>query len=129
MKNLRPLLLTAALALSACAPTPVSTPRERDTARIEARPEYARLLLERVTWGANTSSARALSQAGEARWLEAQLQASPSEPLPPLAQAQIDAMSISQRPVADLATELETQRRAFQSVTNNAQSESAQQAY
>src|SRR3979490_102665 len=56
------------------------------------------LLLNRVTWGANPSSARELARVGPARYLEAQLQPAQDAALPPQAQAQVDAMTIAQRP-------------------------------
>src|SRR6267378_3243593 len=64
-------------------------------------------LLNRVTWGANASSARALARMGSARYLEAQLRPAEEAALPPAAQAQVDAMTITQRPLAELARELE----------------------
>src|SRR2546425_6838570 len=65
------------------------------------------LLLNRVTWGANPSSARELASMGPARYLEAQLQPAQEAALPPEAQAQVDAMTITQRPVDQLAKEME----------------------
>ena len=71
-------------------------------------------VLNRASWGANRSSYADIARLGTGRWLDAQLRPAPA-PLPAEAQATIDAMTISQRPLADIAAELERQRRAFQS--------------
>jgi uncharacterized protein (DUF1800 family) len=86
-------------------------------------------LLNRVTWGANPSSARAMTQAGSSQWLERQLHPAPQETLPPEVRAQIDGMTITQRPVTELAVELEKRRREFQNTSDDMQKKSAQQSY
>src|SRR5882762_1341035 len=70
------------------------------------------LLLNRVTWGANPSSARELARMGPERYLEAQLQPAQEAALPPQTQAQVDAMTITQRPLDELAKEMERRRRS-----------------
>ena len=70
-------------------------------------------VLNRVGWGANHSSYADIARLGTGRWLDAQLHPAPAR-LPAEPQAAINAMTISQRPVADIAAELERQRRAFQ---------------
>src|SRR2546426_3282753 len=87
------------------------------------------LLLNRVTWGANPSSARELARMGPARYLEAQLQPAQEAALPPEAQAQVDAMSIAQRPVAELAKEMESRRKGLDLLRNDDEKKAAQQAY
>ena len=121
--------VAAALTLTACASGPALAPGDRRAARAEGHPEYARLLLDRATWGASTSAARALAQTGEGRWLEAQLRPGLPMPLPAQAQAQIDAMTIVQRPLTELVLELEARRRAFDAIANDEEKKSAQQAY
>src|SRR5438034_11106307 len=69
------------------------------------------LLLNRVTWGANPSSARELARMGPASYLEAQLQPAQEAALPPEVQAQVDAMTITRRPVDELAKEMESRRK------------------
>ena len=71
------------------------------------------LLLNRVTWGANPSSARELARVGPASYLEAQLQPAQEAALPPEVQAQVDAMTISRRPVDELAKEMESRRKGL----------------
>ncbi len=87
------------------------------------------LLLNRVTWGANPSSARELARIGPARYLEAQLQPAQEAALPPEAQAQVDAMTITQRPLDELAKELESRRKGLDLLRNDDEKKAAQQAY
>src|SRR5438552_857529 len=87
------------------------------------------LLLNRVTWGANPSSARALARMGPASYLEAQLQPAQEAALPPEVQAQVDAMTISQRPVDELAKEMESRRKGLDLLRNDEEKKAAQQAY
>ena len=87
------------------------------------------LLLNRVTWGANPSSARELARMGPERYLEAQLQPAQEAALPPQAQAQVDAMTIAQRPVDELAKEMESRRKGLDLLRNDDEKKAAQQAY
>src|SRR5947208_951332 len=87
------------------------------------------LLLNRVTWGANPSSARELARMGPERYLEAQLQPPQEAALPPEAQAQVDAMTITQRPVDELAKEMESRRKGLDLLRNDDEKKAAQQAY
>src|SRR5712671_1059009 len=108
--------------LAACAAPPANLPEARTgTEQL--------LLLNRVTWGANGASARELAQMGAGRWLEAQLWPPEKDALPPEAQAQIDAMTISQRPAAGIAAELEVRRKRFESIADEEERKDAQQAY
>ena len=87
------------------------------------------LLLNRVTWGANASSARELARMGPASYLEAQLQPAQEAALPPEVQAQVDAMTIAQRPVDELAKEMESRRKGLDLLRNEDEKKAAQQAY
>src|SRR5207245_8866006 len=87
------------------------------------------LLLNRVTWGANPSSARELARMGPASYLEAQLQPAQEAALPPEVQAQVDAMTITQRPVDELAKEMESRRKGLDLLRNDDEKKAAQQAY
>ncbi len=87
------------------------------------------LLLNRVTWGANPSSARELARMGPERYLEAQLRPAEEAALPPQAQAQVDAMTIAQRPVDELAKEMESRRKGLDLLRNDDEKKAAQQAY
>src|SRR3954470_11690949 len=112
-----PVLLVVVL-LSACAATPPST--VRPPLEPIAWPEdssVARLsVLNRVSWGANRSSFAQISTTGTGPWLDAQLHPQPVQ-LPAEAQAKIDAMTISQRPIASLVAEVERQRRAVRAAS------------
>jgi len=98
------------------------------TAPPEPRGEELRLL-DRVTWGASPASARAFAAEGAARFLQQQLNPATEDRLPAEVQTQIDAMTISQRPMAELATQLEQRRRDFRAITDGEERKLAQQAY
>src|SRR2546425_978991 len=87
------------------------------------------LLLNRVTWGANPSSARELARMGPEHYLEAQLRPAQEAALPPEVQAQVDAMTITQRPVDELAKEMESRRKGLDLLRNDEEKKAAQQAY
>src|SRR5437773_590962 len=87
------------------------------------------LLLNRVTWGANPSSARELARMGPASYLEAQLQPAQEAALPPEVQAQVDAMTITRRPVEELAKEMESRRKGLDLLRSDEEKKAAQQAY
>src|SRR6476659_448060 len=62
--------------------------------------------LDRVTWGADAPGARELHALGREAWLERQLKAPLADDLPPAAAAKVAAMAISQRPLVELAGDL-----------------------
>jgi hypothetical protein len=104
--------------VAACA----TAPREEQRKKREAPPPIAWTadspaielqVLNRVSWGANRSSDDEIARLGTGRWLDAQLNPGPAR-LPADIQARIDAMTITQRPIADLAADIERQRRALQ---------------
>src|SRR5436305_14187722 len=106
----------AVVLLSACATQPLPAPLRAPLEPIAWSDDSAATQLavvNRVSWGANRSSYADIARLGTSRWLGAQLQP-PIARLPAEAQASIDAMTISRRPLADIAAELEAQRRAFQ---------------
>ncbi len=86
-------------------------------------------LLNRVTWGANQADAALLSALGPDRWLERQLHPAPGDRLPPAAQAQIDALEVSQKPLPALVAELDAQNKAANLLTDPDQKKAAQSAY
>src|SRR5215469_6935137 len=73
--------------------------------------------LDRITWGADATSAQDLKRLGLPAWLRDQLHPRPVA-LPPAAQSQIDAMTISRTPVDAIVTELRAQRRAMNEVAD-----------
>jgi uncharacterized protein (DUF1800 family) len=86
-------------------------------------------LLNRITWGANPSSARALAKLGADVFLDQQLHPPKVDRLPAHAQAQIDALTISQTPPAKLAIDLEQQRRDALAIADPEQKRQARRAY
>jgi len=105
-------LLIVLVAGCATAPQPQRAPLE-PIAWPGDSPALELAVLNRVSWGANRSSHADIALLGTGRWLDAQLRPRPAR-LPAEAQAAIDGLSISQRPLADIAADLERQRRAFQ---------------
>ena len=123
------LAAAAACALAACqAPSPSPRVGAAPAARNE-NPEKQLLVLNRVTWGATTSSAREIAAAGTERWLEQQLKPALRAELPPPVQAHIDAMTISQKPFAEISMGVERQRRDMVAVRDPAEQKVARQAY
>ncbi|HJV80445.1 DUF1800 domain-containing protein [Noviherbaspirillum sp.] len=84
-------------------------------------------VLNRITWGANSETLRQANALGLDRYLERQLHPGPAN-LPAQVQAQIDAMTISQRSLEDLERDFEQRRRDAQGM-NDAQKQAAKQAY
>jgi len=85
-------------------------------------------LLDRLTWGVNVSSVRRLGKLGAERYLEQQLHPDPSARLPEPIQAQIAAMTITQRPADELVLDLEQRRKAADAIKNEDEKKAAQQA-
>ncbi len=119
------LVLAVAVLLGACAGRVPQGPPPK----VAAADEATRLRwLDRVTWGANASSEAQLERQGLPTWLQGQLHPRPA-PLPPAAQAQIDAMTISRTPMAQLAADLEQQLRAADALPDEDQKKDARKAY
>lgn len=110
-------------ALSGCAPVPPASPGADQTTDAQ---RYT--LLNRATWGANTSSAQAMAQAGPAAWLRQQLQPRDAV-LPEQARAAINAMTIHQTSLTDLVLKLEKQRKDADALKDDGEKKAAQQAY
>src|SRR5256885_7091834 len=72
---------------------------------------------------------RELARVGPASYLEAQLQPAQEAALPPEVQAQVDAMTISRRPVDELAKEMESRRKGLDLLRSDDEKKAAQQAY
>jgi uncharacterized protein (DUF1800 family) len=126
MNRMRRILSTAAvLTLAACQ----SLPQQSARALGPEDPAKQLLVLNRVTWGANTTSARDIAALGTDRWLEQQLKPSARPVLPAEVQARIDAMTISQKPFAEIAMAVEQQRRDMVAIRDPAEQKVARQAY
>ena len=86
-------------------------------------------LVNRVTWGETASAAADIARQGADRWLDGQLRPGKGHPLPPDAQAQIDALAISQHPMAELVVDIDAQNKAANQIPDPEQKKAAQQAY
>jgi len=115
------LLLASSLLFGAC----MASAGQESLPKVAAADETTQLRwLERVTWGADASSAQDLKRLGLPGWLRRQLHPRPIA-LPPAAQAQIDAMTISRTPTEAIVTELRAQRRAMNEVADEEQKKEA----
>lgn len=85
-------------------------------------------LVNRLTWGASTSSLAAFSAQGWPVYLQAQLHPG-AQALPADAQRQIDAMRIARTALVPLVQALEQQRKDADSQTDDDSKKAAQQAY
>lgn len=121
MKHLPRLALCVATLLAGCAAQPPApaTGSPADDAR----------WLDRLSWGASSADLAAVRRQGRSAWLEAQLAARAPAPLPEAAQAQIQALSITQAPLLPLVQRLEAQRKAADALTDDAAKADAQKAY
>ena len=123
--QLLPIVISAVLLLGGCAAQRGFGP----TPKVAAADQATQLQwLERVSWGANAGGASQLTKDGLPIWLRDQLHPGPAR-LPVAAQAQIDAMAISQTPVEQLAMTLEAQRKATDALPDEDQNKAARQAY
>jgi uncharacterized protein (DUF1800 family) len=86
-------------------------------------------LIDRMTWGVNTSVASQYLAVGRDRWLDDQLHPPPKDRLPAAAQAMINAMPIATKPVAEIAMSLAAQSRTANQIADIEQKKAAQQAY
>jgi uncharacterized protein (DUF1800 family) len=120
--------LIVAATLAACQSTG-SAPTLNGAAASADTTERQLHVLNRVTWGANTSSARELAATGAERYIDRQLRPAQRPVLPPSVQAQVDALTISQRPLDVLLAELEQRRRDALAIGDAADKKLAQQAY
>src|SRR3954462_12718188 len=74
------------------------------------KPEQLSGALNRVSWGVNLGTYQQAENLGYDAWLEQQLHPAAAR-LPAAAQAQIDAMTITQKPLVQLNQDLEQQRK------------------
>jgi uncharacterized protein (DUF1800 family) len=111
-----------ALLLAGCAATTPAPQAPADPLALSAA-------LNRVSWGVSTSTYQQAEKMGYDAWLEQQLHPAPAV-LPAAAQAQIDALTISQKPVVQLVQELEAQRRDYdKAMVDDDAKKAAQRAY
>lgn len=126
-------LATAAVGLCGAAGLTLAAPpgafaaeSDRDAPRSPA--EGARLL-DRLTWGANAAALEGLQRVGPAATVAALLRPAPNAPLPPEAQAQIDAMAITRTPMETLAIDMQARQQAIKNEPTEDARKAAQDAY
>ncbi|MDB5888556.1 MAG: hypothetical protein JWM03_1428 [Rhodocyclales bacterium] len=86
-------------------------------------------LVNRISWGVNTSTVQYANVLGPERYIEQQLHPDSGATLPPDIQRQIDAMTVAQRPMDQLVVDMEQRRKAAEATTNDDDKKVAQQAY
>ncbi|HVV26774.1 MAG TPA: DUF1800 domain-containing protein [Rhizomicrobium sp.] len=126
------LLVPIGLALLAgCAPTPPPQPGfhpvAESSAPLAAPADIA--VVNRLTWGADTSSAQAAARLGIAAWVRGQLHPTGDDGLPPDAQGQIAAMEISNKSLVEINDEVRGLRQKAQSLKGTPDHDAAQKAY
>ena len=94
-----------------------------------AGPDQDLAVVNRLTWGASGSSLAAFRRMGYDRWLNRQLHPSPTDALPPAAQAEIDALSVGKAPLAVLVVDMDARNKAANQITDPDQKKAAQTAY
>lgn len=131
------LSLLAALSLSACSvPAPRATVHDARPETLAAAPSThvtalaAYTLANRLSWGASPGSVALLQAHGTTSeaYLRQQLHPMAAQ-LPPAVQAQIDSMTISQRPVGALAQDMAKARKAAADLKNDDEKKAGLQAW
>jgi uncharacterized protein (DUF1800 family) len=87
------------------------------------------ILLDRLTWGINASSAAHLQAVGTERWLSEQLHPAPNSPLPEGVRSQIEAMPDVHKFPFDIAVAFDAQAKSANQVADPDQRKAAQQVY
>jgi uncharacterized protein (DUF1800 family) len=85
--------------------------------------------LNRITWGESATSADELQKIGVRAWLDRQLRPRVEDRLPPAAQAQVDALSISKTAMPEQVVQMNAQIQAANKLPDPDQKKAAQQAY
>jgi uncharacterized protein (DUF1800 family) len=112
----------AGLIAGCAAPSVMPGGRKRDDAA-----ELA--FVNRITWGVDTASLASYRNGSRRDWLQQQLHPDAEAVLPAVAQAQIDALTLAQKPMAAWVAEMEQRRRDADAVTDDDAKKAAQQAY
>jgi uncharacterized protein (DUF1800 family) len=86
-------------------------------------------LLNRLTWGINSSSAKEFTELGFDGFLERQLHPSAADALPQQAQAEIDALGQASKPIETLAIESDQQGRAANAIADPELRQAAQRVF
>ena len=121
--------LLASLLLGACATHDPAKPSANTASTSRPAPVDAYKLTNRLTWGATTATLEQAESKGLQAYINQQLHPGPAS-LPPVVQQQIAAMTISQQPLVQLATDMEKQQKEVNATfANDDDKKAAQQAY
>jgi uncharacterized protein (DUF1800 family) len=114
--------LAFALTLAGCATPPSQAPAAHSAAQDA-------LWLDRLAWGAGSADLAAVRARGRGAWLDAQLHPALPAVLPEAARQQVQAMAVSQQPLASLVQQMEAQRKAADALTDDEAKAAAQKDY
>ena len=137
MKALRPLgLVVSILTLAGCAHSPPKPAASAEPdATVFTSPAFANTpqaqyqLLNRLTFGANVSSATEIAALGSAKYLAEQLHPHQPGSLSPAAQNYVDSLTISTTPVAKIVTDMQAKRAAADAIKDDEQKKAALREY
>jgi uncharacterized protein (DUF1800 family) len=108
-------------------PAPPPAPAPQSPAPVGTLDQYA--LLDRVSWGATTSSMQAIRSEGPQRWLQEQLHPMGDGLLPQAVAQQIAALSIESTPMPQRVIALEQRRRDVDKIADEEARKSARKTY
>ena len=86
-------------------------------------------LIDRVTWGVNETSVQQMQAMGREKWLQWQLHPTPQDQLPAQAQAEIAAMTITQKPMPQIFAEMAEMKKLADAIKDPEEKKPAQDAY
>ena len=86
-------------------------------------------VLNRVTWGIDSQALQAWNRRGQRDYLLGQLHPPVHAPLPPIVQAQCDALSLNSKPMTTWVVDMEQHRREADALADDAAKKAAQQSY
>ncbi len=86
-------------------------------------------LVNRLTWGLDSTCAADVERLGPDHWLERQLHPSPGDRLPAAVQAQINSMTITRTPMSALLAQMVAMNNAAGKIADPVQKMAAQTAY
>jgi uncharacterized protein (DUF1800 family) len=111
-------------------PPPPATfhPVAETAAPLDSHPEDI-AILNRVSWGASTSSAQTLAAQGLGRYLDTQLHPPADDGLPPDAQSVIAAMEIGQKSLPQINDDVRKLRETAQKLKGTPEYDAAQKQY
>jgi uncharacterized protein (DUF1800 family) len=99
--------------LASCANLPVTVHRSTPTLVTgQIRDVNPELLVDRITWGKNSTSVEDARELGTTAYLQQQLSSASTSTMPQVVQDRIATMTISQKSLIDIITELEKLRKS-----------------